>query len=262
MKYFPLLTLLVVSTLTPALAITDADLTTVALAGKTLTFTIVNGTSPFATTGTWTGTFAAAGGSGFTVANVTGNTVNIASTQTGTMTGVGFTEISLNKFIEGRASAVLTLNYSATGVGGYEVFINGLFGASVNGTFTIGTAVPPVASEIGIQQPAGTNLADGMAQKSFGKVKVGKSAAAKIFTIQNTGSANLAGLTLTKSGANKADFILTKLTKSSLSPATRTTFSVIFKPKSKGAKTAVIRVGSNDADEGSFEINLTGKGTP
>ncbi len=261
MKHLLPLALIVASTLTPVLAITDADLTTAALAGKTLTFTIVNGTSPFATSGTWSGTFAAAG-SGFTVANVTGNTVNIASSQTGNMTGVGFAEISLTKFIEGRSSAVLTLNYDAAGMGGYEVFINGLFGASVNGTFTIGTAVPPAGSEIGIQQPVGTNLTDGTAQKSFGKVKVGKSAAAKIFTIQNSGTAKLTGLTLSKTGANKADFSLTKLPKSSLGPATRTTFKVTFKPTSKGQKTAVIHVTSNDADESSFEINLAGKGTP
>lgn len=258
MKLPSLVAAVVFSTLAPVFAITDADIAPAALAGKTLTFTIVNGTTPFATSGTWTGTFAATGATGFTVANVTGNTVGIATTQTGSLTGVGFTEINLAKFIEGRASAVLTLNYDANGVGGYEVFINGLFGASVNGTFTIGSAAVK-SPEINVLND-GKQLVDGTSKVGFGVVKFRKSSTEK-FVIKNTGKAKLTGLGITKNGTNKGDFNVGALPKTSLAPGASMTFNVTFKPSSRGKKAAAIHLKSNDADESPFDIKLAGEGS-
>jgi Abnormal spindle-like microcephaly-assoc'd, ASPM-SPD-2-Hydin len=256
MKNIVLPAVLLASLLTPAFAITDAEITPAALVGKTLTFAIVNGGAPYASTGTWSGSFAASGG-GFTAAKITGDFANISTTYTAAILGT-FTEVALAKFVEGQAPATLLL-YTLNGVGNYEAYINGLNGISLNGTFTFGTAVVP-SSEISVQQPVGTELADGRSRKSFGPVKVGKVSAAKVFTIKNTGKAALTGLAISKSGKNSADFSTSALTKTRLAPGASMTFKASFKPKTKGVKKAVIQLKSNDKDESPFDIPVTGSG--
>ncbi len=114
--------------------------------------------------------------------------------------------------------------------------------------------------EITIQQPQGTNLVDGLATRSFGSVTVGKSGTTMSFTVKNTGTRLLAGLAVTKSGANQSNFIVTAPAKTSLAPGAATTFKVTFKPNAAGKRAAVIHVQSNDADENPFDIKLTGTG--
>lgn len=258
-------------TFTSAFAITEADITPAALVGKTLTFTIVKGGSPYPTTGTWSGTFAASG-VGFDVANIAGDTVPISTTYSAVIDGM-FTDVALGKFIEGQAPATLSL-FIISGVPRYEVFISGIFGVSLTGTFTIGTAapvvppvvpvVPPVAppatSEIAVQQPAGSDLVDGGAKKSFGTVKTGKTSKPRVFTITNTGTADLTGLSIKKDGVRKSDFIVGALGATRLAPGASTTFKVSFKPSSKGTRKAAIHILSNDETEASFDIQLAGEG--
>jgi len=114
--------------------------------------------------------------------------------------------------------------------------------------------------EIEIQQPAGTDLKDGVSTKSFGSVAV-KSSASKTFTIRNTGTAKLTGLAITKTGANSKDFSVKAPLMTSLAPGASTTFKVIFKPSAKGIRKAFIHIKSNDSNENPFDIALTGKGT-
>lgn len=120
---------------------------------------------------------------------------------------------------------------------------------------------PPKLPEIVVQQPQGSDLIDGKAKRNFGKVKVGKKSKARVFTIKNTGTANLTGLAITKNGANRANFKVTRLAKTSLAAGASTTFKVTFKPNVKGRQKAAIHIRSNDADENPFDIQLTGKGT-
>ena len=254
MKNIMLPAVLFASLFTPTFAITDAEITPAALVGKTLTFNIVNGGSPFATTGTWSGTFAASGGA-FTATKITGDFANISTTYTAATSGTA-TDVMLAKFVEGRPATTLTL-YIANGVGNYEAFIAGLNGVSLNGTFTFGT--PPVSGpEISLQQPVGTELTDGGSKKSFGKVKIGKASTAKTFTLKNTGNAVLTGLALSKNGTNASDFTLSPLAKTTLAPGASLTFKATFKPKAKGVKNAVIKLKSNDKDESVFDIPVTG----
>ena len=101
---------------------------------------------------------------------------------------------------------------------------------------------------------------DGTAKKSFGTVKVGKAGTAKIFTIKNTGTANLTGLAITKDGKQKAEFIVGPLAKTSLAAGASASFKVTFKPTAKGTRSAAIHIKSNDANENPFDIKLTGAG--
>jgi copper(I)-binding protein len=63
------------------------------------------------------------------------------------------------------------------------------------------------APEIAVEDASGTNITNG-GSKSFGSVNVGSNTSLT-FTIKNTGDADLTGLSVTKSGANQADFTIT-----------------------------------------------------
>jgi hypothetical protein len=257
MKHNLLIIAVVCATASPSFALTEADLAPAAIAGKTLTFTIANGGAPFATNGNWSGKFGASPGNSFTMTKVTGDTVNSTGTWTFNSTFAGLYEYTLSPFIAGQPDAVLTLWISG-GAGRYEVFLNGVFGNAQTGGFTLGAAAN--APDIAVQQPAGSDLTDGTAKKSFGTVKVGKSGAAKTFTIKNTGTTKLSKLAIKKSGTGKNDFVVGALGKTSLAAGASTTFKVTFKPTAKGARKADIQIASNDPDENPFDIKLVGEG--
>ena len=121
-----------------------------------------------------------------------------------------------------------------------------------------GNGVP--VPEIAVEQPVGTNLVDGTARASFGSVIRGTSSRAMVFTIRNSGTANLTGLAITPAGVSPADFLVAPLGATSLAPGASTTFSVVFKPTGSGARSATLRIASNDADENPFDIALGGTG--
>ncbi len=256
MNYLPsLFAFAVLATATSASALTDADIAPAALFGKTLTFAIVNGGDPYADAGgTWSGTFSAAG-TNFEVKNIEGTTADISTTCTSSVDG-SFTNFALSKFIEGRNPATMTL-YVQDGVGRYEVFIDGVFGVSLNGTFTIGA--PVVAGPQITLQQTGKDLVDGESKTSFGTVKTGKSKT-KSFTIENTGGKKLEKLSVSVDGRNKGDFTVSQPAVKSLAADKKTTFTVTFKPKSKGTKKAEIHIKSNDKVTGTFDVKVAGEG--
>jgi len=241
----------------PVSALTESDLAPSALAGKTLTFTIETGAAPFATTGSWSGAFGASPGNSFKMTKVSGDTVNITGTWTYNSTFAGMYEYTLKPFIAGQPDGYLTL-WISEGAGRYEVYLDGLFGNSQTGGFTLGSGAK--TPEINVQQPAGSNLTDGSGNKSFGTAKIGGRGSSKTFTIKNTGSAKLSGLAIRKDGANKGDFQIGALGAASLAPGASTTFKVTFKPTAKGTRKAALRIDSNDSDENPFDIKLGGEG--
>ena len=258
MKIPSLAAAIVISSAVSAFAITEADITPAALVGKTLTFSIANGGSPYATTGTWTGTFASSG-NGFSVANVSGDTVPISTTYSAVANGPA-TDVALAEFLEGQPAATLTL-YFSDGVPKYEVFINGVF-ANVNGTFTIGSA-PAKGPEIEIRlQPEGRELIDGKSTANFGGVLVGKIGGSKIFKVKNSGTSALKDFVITTGGKNKSDFIVGPFAPGpvSIPPGGWVKLKVNFKPKDVGTSKAILHIKSNDKDEASFDIKLTGRG--
>jgi hypothetical protein len=124
----------------------------------------------------------------------------------------------------------------------------------------MGTATPPPAPEIVVQQPAGSSLVDGKAKKSFGTVKTGKSSATKTFTIKNTGTAPLTGLKVLKGSNSSNEFVVGEISAKSINPGKSATFKVLFRPKNKGSRSETIFIKSNDADESPFSIKLVGEG--
>jgi hypothetical protein len=116
--------------------------------------------------------------------------------------------------------------------------------------------------EIAVEQPAGTGLVDGTGSRSFGSVAVGANRSLT-FTIRNTGTSDLTGLGITIDGA-AADAAMFSVTANPAKPVSfpsgSTTFTVRFTPTATGSKTAVLHIASNDLDESSFDITLTGNG--
>jgi hypothetical protein len=118
--------------------------------------------------------------------------------------------------------------------------------------------IPDAQPEIVVEQPAGTNVNDG-ANRSFGDVPVSANTSLT-FTIRNTGTAPLTSLDFTIQGADASMFTVTAAPATTVAQAGSTTFSVVFTPVSAGAKTAILRIANDDADESPFDITLTGSG--
>lgn len=113
-----------------------------------------------------------------------------------------------------------------------------------------------VAPEIAVYQPSSVGLVDG-GTKSFGSVKTGLSYT-KSFIIKNVGSDKLKISSVSLSGSGT--FTKTQISKNNLDPGEKTSFTVTFRPKSNGLKTAALKINSNDSDESPFDIKLNGTG--
>ncbi len=123
-----------------------------------------------------------------------------------------------------------------------------------------GFVVTPVP-EIVVEQPAKTDLIDGKAIRSFGAVTLGRASNTRTFIVRNTGKAPLENLFITAGGKNAGDFLVLTPKIATIPAGGKITFRVIFKPKGTGARSATLRIMSNDADESPFDIKLVGQGT-
>lgn len=122
-----------------------------------------------------------------------------------------------------------------------------------------GVSLPPTTQEISVQKPVGTELSDGTHTALFADTVVGSKSGEQTFTIKNSGKADLSGIAIVLNGEHKGDFVIKGPGKTSLAPGRSATFSVRFSPTAPGARKAVVRIRSNDADEGNFGISLSGK---
>jgi len=110
-----------------------------------------------------------------------------------------------------------------------------------------------------------TELAPGQAasaaaQTAFGSVKVGSASTAASFGLASADAGfalNLTGTPFVQlAGPDAADFVLTQPTS-----ANGFVFTMTFKPKAKGTRTAVVSIATNDPDLPIFTFNLSGTGT-
>ncbi|KKL44468.1 hypothetical protein LCGC14_2365380, partial [marine sediment metagenome] len=82
-----------------------------------------------------------------------------------------------------------------------------------------------------------------------------------IFTIENTGNANLTLTTsITIAGTNADQFSVQQEPSSPVTGDGSTTFDIRFSPTALGAKTASISIANNDSDENPYDIDFTGTG--
>lgn len=124
-------------------------------------------------------------------------------------------------------------------------------------TTTYGAASRP---DITVEQPLATVLTDAAAVVDFGTLEWLDTSAPKTFTIRNNGTASLTGLAVVVDGVFPADFSVGSPAATSLVPGGSTSFTVTFTPLGAGSRSAALHITSNDADETTFDIALTGSG--
>lgn len=157
-----------------------------------------------------------------------------------------------------------TFAYTAPAVGSFLVSVSPIisgkdFGFGVAKAVT-GSAAPPVVAEITVEQPAGTPLTDGTSTIAFGSMVLNDDEV-RTFTIRNDGTDDLTGIALSVVGANPGDFVPGNLGATTLAPGIETTFTVTFTAANQGARSATLRIASNDANENPFDLPLTGTAT-
>jgi hypothetical protein len=117
------------------------------------------------------------------------------------------------------------------------------------------------SGEIEVEQPQGTSLVSGGSTVGFGATALGQSTT-KVFVIKNLASSPLTFGGISLMGGNASDFSIdsTGMASSLSSSGAQTTFAVTFAPAALGARNAVLRIQNSDADEGNFDIALSGSG--
>ncbi|MCP5542411.1 MAG: choice-of-anchor D domain-containing protein [Akkermansiaceae bacterium] len=119
---------------------------------------------------------------------------------------------------------------------------------------------PPPVPVIRVEKSKGKELTYGKAEMGFGSVSTKSSGRSKRFWIHSDGRASLGKLKVTVKGAHRKDFRVKGSIPSTLKPGAEATFQVRFKPKSKGNRSAVLKIRSNDKKRSSFKVGLSGKG--
>ncbi len=95
----------------------------------------------------------------------------------------------------------------------------------------------------------------------FGAAYVNSSTVDRVFTIDNTGTADLTLTTpLTISGTNADQFSIQSQPSSPVAASGNTTFTMRFSPTSTGIKTATISIANNDSDENPYTFTIQGTG--
>ena len=114
-------------------------------------------------------------------------------------------------------------------------------------------------AEIAVADPVGTELTDGASTVNYGPISLFQEGSL-VFYVSNLGSLDLTGLGITIDGPNAADFAVTDALEGPLTSGAQTFFTVRFAPQGTlpGTRSAVLHISSNDADEASFDITLTG----
>lgn len=119
-------------------------------------------------------------------------------------------------------------------------------------TLTVGRSGPV---EMVVDSPSGGQVADG-ATYDYGALLAGQTTS-RTFTIRNQGSDNLTGLTVSKEGPGAGDFELTALPQAPLAGGGSTTLTVRYTAGTGGARSAWLRIVSNDVVRNPFDIQLT-----
>ncbi|MBC7845782.1 MAG: choice-of-anchor D domain-containing protein [Flavobacterium sp.] len=260
-----------------------------AATGNTSTMTVSTaGTGSFTTsnlgaagTTTITITKLASGNCNTTIAanNSTIATVNALPTITGTTPGsrVGSGTVTL-----GATASAGTISWFAASTGGSALTIGSsyitpsisvtstYYVESTNGSCTTSSRTAVVATvnnpEINIQGSA-TSIVDGDTTPSatdltdFGSLDASSGTIIKTFKIQNTGTSLLTIGTITISGTNASEFVVSTAPSTTVAAGSSTTFVVTFDPTVVGIRTATISIVNDDSNENPYDFSIQGTGT-
>ncbi len=107
-------------------------------------------------------------------------------------------------------------------------------------------------------EPSAVNLTSGgPTPVNFGTVSTGMNVT-RTLTVSNTGTADLNNIDFLIDGSRSIDFRVLNAVADSLEAGASLQMTVEFEPSTSGVCAALLRLRSNDADEGIFDIALTG----
>lgn len=119
----------------------------------------------------------------------------------------------------------------------------------------------PATAEISVESPIGQSLTDNTGTLDLGSLLVGQAIKQAVAVRNLSGTANLTGVSASITGANASDFVITTpLTLTSIGPGGSDGLIITFAPSGSGIRSATLTILSNDSDEASFEVQLTGEG--
>jgi hypothetical protein len=116
-----------------------------------------------------------------------------------------------------------------------------------------------VAQEINLQGNA-TSITDGDTTPTTSDWTDFGTNLTRTFTIQNTGTVALAIGTITFTGTNPGDFVVTTPPSATIAGSSSTTFVVTFTAGTNGTRSAIMNIASNDSNENPYNITLQGTG--
>ena len=116
-------------------------------------------------------------------------------------------------------------------------------------------------SGVGVPEPA-PEIHPEPAIVAFGNVQVGALSGEQTVTIRNVGTATLEVSSISLSGQDCEQFQLSGPSSTSVPPGGRIPLGVVFSPSSTGTASCALLIESNDADEPSVSVPLSGTGTP
>ena len=184
-----------------------------------------------------------------TVANVSNAEASV-SRQPGTTIAAG-------------ASSTFDVTYAATAVGAYslDVQIDSNDADEGSFSFTIRGTGDELAPEIAVEQPAGTDRADG-AVISLGEVAIG-APQTLTFTVKNTGAGDLnltADPRVALSNITNATAAVTTQPDATIAAGGSSTFVLSLTPAATGTFGAVLTIANDDGSEGTFTLTVSGTG--
>jgi hypothetical protein len=203
----------------------------------------------------------------FTIENVGDSVLTLSGSPKITVSGdaadFAIVQSAMTSPLSPSSSTTFTVTFDPATIGTKAAILSIENNYSPTGHFDIVLVgrTPDLLPEISVK--AGSTPVASAGSFKFDTTDIGANSALT-FTITNLGNAdlNLTGTPkITLSG--DADFTVNETATISPVPATTgntTTFIVTFTPTTAAAKSAVITIDNNDADEGSYVINLTGVG--
>ncbi|PXW80607.1 CARDB protein, partial [Ruegeria sp. P4] len=177
-----------------------------------------------------------------------------------TASGGGSTISYTGGTVSASASCSVQADVTAATDGSYSN-TSGDLTSSLGNSGTSNASLTVASPEIDLQRPAATSLADG-GTDAQGSVAVGVQQVLT-YTVENTGTATLtlSGTPSSTAASNVSVDSISAPGTSSLAASASTTFTVAYTPTAAGAFSFELDVDSDDADEGTYDLTISGTAT-
>ncbi len=108
-----------------------------------------------------------------------------------------------------------------------------------------------------------SGIPNGFPGHDFGTVLIGESDGPIVFTIENSGTANLIIDSISIGSGAALDYMIDDSSMTyTISPGESTEFSIIFSPTDSGQRSAAVQIENNDSDDDPYTFTLEGIGEP